>query len=370
MQDFGRLDQHHNPGVSIRTAFKLMFLTAFLLTGSVTAQDYHFSQFFAAPLSLNPALTGLFPGSYRVGLTTRSQWAQSLETPFSTTAFSADFKYFVNPQKRRYKDSFGVGVTFASDRLAEFNYSVNQIMLSGAFHKVLDPDNNQTLSLGFQFGVVQRNVSYDQLTFEDAFDGTRTFVDGASLEELPANNYAFGDYQLGLNYAYAPRKGVAVFVGGAIHHVNQPEQSFYAEITQGEDIEVNLLLDRRYSGYLNFRIPAGRDVSVSPRVYAFVQGPHVVTNAGSNLRFLLNDATGTAFHLGGYVRGVGNESGFGVDSAVSMIGFEINNFLLGMSYDIGLNGLQTSRRHQGAFELNIAYLGKSNDDEAVPCPTF
>lgn len=350
----------------------LTFLLLLALTGSVSAQDYHFSQFFATPVYLNPALTGLFPGRYRVSLANRSQWGQTLETPFSTSAFSADFHYFVNPKKRRYKDAFGVGVVFSSDRLSEFNYSVNQIMVSGAYHKSLDPRNNQTLSLGFQLGVVQRNVSYDQLTFEDAFDGTSTYVDGASLEvaDLPANNYAFGDYQLGLNYSYAPKNETAVFVGVSIHHFNQPEQSFFAEVTQGEDIEVTSVLDRRVGGYVNLRVPLTRDVTLSPRVYVFSQGPHLVTNAGSNIRFLIDESQGTAFHLGAYARGVGNESGFGLDSAVGLVGFEVARFLVGVSYDVGLNGLQTSRRHQGAFELNIAYLGQSDDDEAVPCPRF
>lgn len=350
--------------------FFLTLSLSALLSAAGFAQDYHFSQFFAAPLSLNPALIGLFPGNYRVSVTSRSQWAQTLETPFSTTAFSADFSYYVNPKKRQYKDAFGVGVVFASDRLPEINYSVNQIMIGGAFHKALDPKNNQSLSLGFQFGVVQRNVSYDQLSFEDSFDGTSTYVSGLSLEELPENNYAFGDYQLGLNYAYAPKNKTSVFLGAAIHHFNRPEQSFYYESTRGEDVEVTNTLDSRYSAYLNLAIPVSRDVTVSPRVYTFMQGPHLVTNAGSNIRFLFNDSNGGAFHLGGYVRGVGNESGYGVDSAVGMFGVELNNFLVGMSYDVGLNGLQTNRRHQGAFELNIAYLGKSNDDEAVPCPKF
>ena len=341
-----------------------------MLSVGARAQDYHFSQFFAAPLTLNPALTGIFSGNYRVALSHRSQWGQVLETPFTTTAFSADFRYYINPKKRRYKDAFGVGVNFASDRLSEFNYSVNQIMLGGAFHKSLDPRNNQTLSLGFQFGVVQRNVSYDQLSFEDTFDGTSTYIDGATAEELPANNYAFGDFQLGVNYAYAPKNKAAIFLGGAVHHFNRPEQSFYEEITQGEEIEVTLLLNRRYSAYANFQLPLARGSTISPRVYAFVQGPHVVTNAGSNLRFLLNDTNGAALHLGAYLRGVGNADNFGVDSAVGMFGFEINSFLLGLSYDAGLNGLQTNPRHRGAFEINLAYLGKSNDDEAVPCPKF
>jgi hypothetical protein len=101
-----------------------------------------------------------------------------------------------------------------------------------------------------------------------------------------------------------------------------------------------------------------------------MQGPHSVTSVGSNIRFLVDDSNGSAFHLGAYVRTVGNESGYGVDSGVGMVGLEINNFLVGVSYDAGLNSLHTNRRHQGAFELNIAYLGKSNDDEAVPCPKF
>lgn len=348
----------------------LTFFLAIFLSGSAFGQDYHFSQFFATPVSLNPALTGLFPGRYRVSLANRSQWAQTLETPFSTSAFSADFHYFVNPNKRQYKDGFGVGVVFSSDRVSEISYSVNQIQVSGAFHKSLDPNNNQTLSLGFQMGVVQRNVSYDQLTFEDSFDGTSTYVEGGSQENLPINNYAFGDYNIGLNYAYAPKDKTAFFVGASIHHFNEPEQSYYAEETRGEDIEVTSILDARIGGYFNLRIPVTRDVTLSPRVYAFTQGPHLVTNAGSNIRFLLDDSKGSALHLGAYARGVGNEGNFGLDSAVGMVGFEIARFLVGVSYDVGLNGLTTNRRHQGAFELNIAYLGQSDADEAVPCPRF
>jgi type IX secretion system PorP/SprF family membrane protein len=346
------------------------FLLLMLSVGEVSAQDFHFSQYFNSPLSLNPALTGLFPGRYRVGINNRSQWAQSLEAPFSTTAFAADFRYLVNPGKRRFRDAFGVGVLFASDRVSEINYSVNQIMVGGAFHKALDPKNNQYLSLGVQLGVVQRNVSYDQLTFEDEFDGTGIFIEGATGEELPVNNYAFGDYQIGLNYSYAPRNRTAIFLGAAMHHVNEPEQSFFAEATQGEDIEVTNLLYRRYSAYLNLRIPLTRDVQLSPRVYAFSQGPHRVANAGSNLRFLINDVNGAAFHLGAHARMITGEENFALDSAVGMVGIEINSFLLGFSYDIGLNGLQTSRRHQGAFEINLSYTGQADDDEAVPCPQF
>ena len=47
--------------------------TVFLLV-SVKAQDPHFSQFFASPLTLNPAFTGKFDGSWRLAANHRDQW--------------------------------------------------------------------------------------------------------------------------------------------------------------------------------------------------------------------------------------------------------------------------------------------------------
>ena len=118
-------------------------------------------------------------------------------------------------------------------------------------------------------------------------------------------------------------------------------------------------------------IPFGREVTLSPRVYVFNQGPHLAANVGTNVRFLLAGSDATALHLGTSLRPVRNfNDEYSVDSAMALVGLEVSNFLLGMSYDIGLRGLQTNPRHRGAFEFSVAYLGQSDDDEAVPCPQF
>lgn len=353
----------------MKRRFSLLILLIACLSG-LQSQDQHFAQYFASPLTLNPALTGLYEGRYRVSFIYRDQWRKTLENPYNTFSGAADFRYFVNPRKRSYKDAFGVGVLFYSDRVAELNFSTNQFMLSGAYHKSLSRDNSQTLSLGFQLGIAQRNISYDQLTFEDEFNGTTGFEEGATGELFPENNFAFGDYQVGLNYSFVPEKGVAVYIGAAMHHITEPEQSFYFEATRDEEIQVSHKLQRKYSGYVNFRIPVGQNLQISPRALVYAQGPHMAANTGMNLRMLLNDLNGAAIHLGGWVRPVQNEQEFSMDSAIGFFGVELNNFLLGMSYDIGLNQLSTNTRHQGAFELSIAYLGQSDDDEAVPCPKF
>ncbi|HOA38555.1 MAG TPA: type IX secretion system membrane protein PorP/SprF, partial [Flavihumibacter sp.] len=49
----------------MRTA-TLILLTLGLFTTALKAQDPHFSQFFASPLTLNPAYTGKFNGTVRV----------------------------------------------------------------------------------------------------------------------------------------------------------------------------------------------------------------------------------------------------------------------------------------------------------------
>ncbi|MEC7159268.1 MAG: type IX secretion system membrane protein PorP/SprF, partial [Bacteroidota bacterium] len=43
----------------------LMFLSFCTLLSTANSQDIHFSQYYASPLTLNPALTGLHGGDFR-----------------------------------------------------------------------------------------------------------------------------------------------------------------------------------------------------------------------------------------------------------------------------------------------------------------
>src|SRR5215207_4229075 len=60
-----------------------------LICFGATAQDIHYSQFYASPLTLNPALTGINDCSYRVNGMYRSQWS-SIPAPYSTPSLSFD----------------------------------------------------------------------------------------------------------------------------------------------------------------------------------------------------------------------------------------------------------------------------------------
>lgn len=348
-------------------------LPIWLMLASATlsfAQDQHFTQFFASPLTLNPALTGMYEGKYRVSAIYREQWAKVLDAPYQTISAAADFRYPVSRFQRRQRDLFGVGVLFYNDKVREINFSTNQVMVSAAFHKALSASNDQYLSIGIQAGVAQRNINYSQLTFDDQFNGSNGYTDPTD-ERLPENNFAFGDYHIGLNYSHTPERKTGVYAGVAMHHILQPELSFFyrAQREGEEDERLSSTLFRKYSAYVNLRVPLSEVVQFQPRALLYIQGPHAALNAGFNFRFLANQTTGTAVHLGAWARPVRVEDKFGLDAVVGMIGIEYRQVLFGFSYDAHLSDLSTTRRGQGAFEFSVAYLGEYLDD-SVLCPKF
>lgn len=123
------------------------------VTVQTRAQDPHFTQFFASPLTLNPANTGLFSGIGRIAANYRSQWG-SIATPFVTGTVSADFQLL--PGIIPANDILGVGGLLLYDQTGGGGLKTEYAALSVAYHKALDMDGNITLGVGGQLAVVQK----------------------------------------------------------------------------------------------------------------------------------------------------------------------------------------------------------------------
>lgn len=345
----------------------LLLVSLFFISGSAFAQDQDFSQFYASPATLNPALTGAFEGKFRVSFIYRDQWRTVLDDPITTFATAADFRFNVLKNRSKNKDAAGFGIVFHKDNPG-LSFSTNQILLSGAFHKGLSPKGNQYISLGMQVGLAQRNVNYNALDFHDQFNGTNGYTEPTG-EIFPENNFAYGDFNVGLNYSYAPDRRPQVFAGAAMSHILNPEVSYYYNPDEPADFPSNRLY-RKYTAYLNLVFPVGDFVKISPRALAYIQGPHFAANAGSNVRLSLSSISGTALHIGSWVRMAGNEQKtVFADAAVFLAGVEYQNFLVGFSYDANLSDLANSRNGQSTFEISVAYLGEYENDLVV-CPKF
>src|SRR5271169_2047694 len=111
------------------------------------AQDPNFSQFFASPLTLNPALTGKFDGVYRVAGNYRNQWP-TINNAFTTATASVDFGVLKN--RLPEIDQFGVGIMAFSDKSGNGVLQDNYGALSVAYHKGLDENGYNQIGAGFQ----------------------------------------------------------------------------------------------------------------------------------------------------------------------------------------------------------------------------
>lgn len=335
---------------------------------SLWSQDQHFSQFFASPLTLNPALTGAFDGKYRLATIYRDQWGNITDVPFRTFGSAIDLRFPVTLGERSGSDAFGGGIQFFSDKVPSFDFSTTQMQLSLAYHKALSRSNDQFLSVGFQAGIVQKNLNYENLNFDDQFNGTNAFAE-PTAEVLPGNNFSYLDFAAGINYTYAPSGKPGIFAGVAISHFSQPQLSFFYDkrnTTQRGFDELHI----KYTAYLSGQVPIGERLAIHPRAMAHLQGPHVAAHIGTNFRFLLDGSKGTAIHLGAWGRSVRDEAWrVGLESVVGMLGLEFSNVLLGLSYDANVNPLVFNGRQQSAFEISLAYLG-SFVNESVLCPRF
>lgn len=345
----------------------LFILWSLFFIHQLQGQDRMFSQFYASPLTLNPALTGAFEGKFRVSSIYRDQWRQEMEKPYATFSSALDLRWRMGRNTSKYQDHAAVGVMFFTDKAGPLQFGTTQISVSAAYHKALDIRNTQFLSLGFQAGIAQRNLNFGNITFEDQFNGTTGYTDPTS-ERLPENNFAYGDYSVGLNYVFAPKASrIRVFAGAAMHHFLAPSVSFYRQTDNDSPLDDNIL-DVRYSGQLSAQLPLTQKVVLLPRAIFDKQGNHMKLDAGTNFRFNASDYKNVAIHLGAYLRPVaGLDNSYRMDALVGLVGIEFNNVLIGTSYDYYLGA--TSNFNRGAFEISVAYLGEYEDD-LILCPKF
>src|SRR3984885_949429 len=101
-----------------------LVLTMLLQHPAARAQDPGFSQFFASPLTLNPALTGKFNGAVRVSGNYRNQWP-TIDNAFITSTVSVDGAIFKN--RLPDGDVWGLGLMAMTDKTADGILSSNYL---------------------------------------------------------------------------------------------------------------------------------------------------------------------------------------------------------------------------------------------------
>src|ERR1700744_5796366 len=116
-------------------------LSQLLIAERSNAQiDPHFSQYYAYPLWLNPALTGVINGESRVNANFKDQYA-TISNAYQTGALSADF---------RPSDKVGLGINILDQAAGSAGYNYFTAYGSFGYGVPISNDGNQQLHFGLQ----------------------------------------------------------------------------------------------------------------------------------------------------------------------------------------------------------------------------
>jgi len=228
----------------------------FLLTGALLlglaghAQDPHFSQFFASPLTLNPAFTGKFDGSWRIAANHRDQWP-SIPKAYVTTSASVDFP--IMKKRVPENDVFGVGISGLTDASANSILKLNYGSLSLSYHKALNENGTTTIGAGFQATYSSLSLDVSKLTFEDML--TQNGFTGTTSDILTnGNNQSYFDMNAGLLFSGSTNGANNFYVGASMYHINRPKVSFK---------DKNWYLTGRITAHARGSLPVSDFVSVN-----------------------------------------------------------------------------------------------------------
>lgn len=181
-----------------------------MLCFGIQAQDIQYSQFYAAPLYLNPAMTGSSEMT-RIGVNYRNQWP-GLDQSFNSYSAYADHYIF--------SANSGVGLIINRSEQSMANLSMTEVGAAYSYRMRLG--FRSFLRMGGQVSYMDRDAYFGDLFFGSQIDDQTGSVGGASGESLGDGiSHQFMDYSFGMVF-----HNENVWFGLAGHHLTQPNISF------------------------------------------------------------------------------------------------------------------------------------------------
>lgn len=346
---------HYNINAAIRLLIldkkTHSLLSALLLFLSLNAfgQDFHYSQFHAAPLTVNPSLTGVYDGDARYTGNFRSQWSA---VPVSYTTFSLGYDQKLNTARAK---GWSVGAIFNYDQAGDSRLSLLQLGLSAGYQQPIG--KRQTLMLGAMLGAGQRRFKLGDLTFDEQFIGG-TFIANAPIsEDFTNTSFVFLDAAVGVGWQVRLSERMQFTLGASAWHINRPRFGFL-----DEDLRQTI----KYGINLDAVIQLTEVLDVMPSAIYFNQGSYNERIFGAYWRYHLDQrrAKEKAVLFGTWYRLN--------DAAIVAIAMEYMNWRFGLSYDVNASPFADATRFRGGIEFSGQYILKKVKilEKKQVCPIF
>lgn len=344
----------------------LWVLLLFFLGFPLLAQDPHFSQYYAAPLYLNPALMGA-ERDMAFSLNHRSQW-RSLGFPQNTSQFS--FVSALAKPNRGRQPRYCLGLSAFSDVAGEQgSYVAMGATASAAYNLSLNRAGSQTISLGVQAGLTQKSLNAGQLKWGSQFDpaiGYNPDLPATARQDLYQT--LFPVLNAGLVWFFNPRKSrlisdFSAYSGFAFSNLNQPSESFFSDkpvrlpvlfkVHGGADLALSPSLALS-PAYLLMYQNGRTQVNLGTYVTYHSAGRSATQRSAAQKRVLKNTVRPSAAQTKAIKLSLGGWYRFG-DSVIGSVGISQQRFTLGFSYDFNVSTLRQYTGGQGAYELSMTY---------------
>lgn len=325
-----------------------------LIHWAAWGQDPEFSQYYAAPLYLNPAFAGTSV-DHRFIVNYRNQWP-NIAHAFETYALSYDYNM-------AHLNS-GIGALITTDKAGSASLKSTQFNFQYAY-KVRMSDRF-VLSSGLNFGVASRSIDFSRLVFYEQLD----FSQGGDYVPPPPTNFNVENttyFDFGAGMLLYSRK---VWLGFSMAHLNRPNRSLLDEKAQ---------IPVKTSLHGGVRIPLEHSLFKRERTASIA--PSFVYKQQGNFDQL---DLGTYFFyepvvIGLWYRGIplrqNVADNISHDAVVVVLGFQLQNIELSYSYDVTVSELGgiSGGSHEVALKYKIelaTQVGKRKKERYIPCPTF
>jgi type IX secretion system PorP/SprF family membrane protein len=330
----------------MKGVFKVSLLVLLLITGktSIAQVDPHFSQYYVYPSWMNPALTGVFDGTYRVSAIYRNQWGGI--AAFNTPGVSFDMNTGKNI-------SFGGSIMNLQAGDAGYNYltAYGSASYSGIRFGV---NGTQRVVFGMQAGIMNRRFDPSKFTTSANWDPVLGQISNPSGEVFTNTSSTMFDIGAGALYIDGKPGKKANFYGGlSLSHLTQPEDDFI------KDAEAKLPMRLTLHGGL--RINVNDTWSITPNFLFLSQAQARETMIGAYAQVKASPAADFLFGANYRFK----------DAIAPYMGFYHKNFVLGVSYDVNTSDLGKMAKGANSFEISLTWIGKKAfkaEEEQFICP--
>ncbi|HAI82693.1 MAG TPA: hypothetical protein DCL43_03415 [Chitinophagaceae bacterium] len=315
-----------------------LYLTVNVVSQRAIAQDITFSQFYEMPMLRNPALAGVFNADIRMSGMYRSQWGQ-VSVPFQTGGAGLEYKIPFN----QYGDWITLGLQTTHDVAGDVRLKRTQVLPVLNFHKSLNANYDDYLSIAFMAGPVNSQFDPTKLQMDEQYFGGQ-FNPTAPVQTFERTGFSYWDASLGLSYTSSWGEDLQYYVGAGYFHFNKPKVAFYtsnSDVFLNPKLVFNAGVSMQTSEVNNLVMFADYFTQGGHRQFlgGFLYGTEIARN--------YNEDWGTTLYFGAMYRWN--------DALIPVMKMDIKRLMIGVSYDVNVSTLRSASQWQGGLELTIGY---------------